>query len=130
MDKAQEAKRKWNLEGNAGNKKSSSIFVGNLLDVAKDIGIVVKDGNLGVVEQMLETDSSRCRNRELQCLHKDCNVNPGSGLGAEFKVGNDVQASSSDQQHTRNGDVNKDDLEKNHGWSVVDNRKKNKKKKK
>lgn len=134
MDKAQEVKRKWNLEDNVGTKKSSSSSISNvdLLSVAKDIGIVLKDGNPEVVNQMIAIDSSRRRDRERQCQHPGCGSASGSGLNPEDNVENPTQINKTSNQQTRNRFGDAEDLifDQEKGWSIVGNKKKNKKKKK
>lgn len=61
MDKAQDSKRKWNLDDNPGiNSKSQSyVSVVLLQSVAKDIGIAGLDGNPKVLDNMISLDNQR-----------------------------------------------------------------------
>jgi uncharacterized protein (UPF0548 family) len=84
LENAQDFKRKWNLEDNAGiNKKSSktlAISENLLLSVAKDIGIGIEDGN-PILQKMVELDSNRVIYMEAKCSHQDCvgkNLEKGS----------------------------------------------------
>lgn len=61
LDKAQEFKRKWNLEDNAGKKKSTvNITTHRLTDIAKEFGITLEDGNVELVKQLIKIDRDRC----------------------------------------------------------------------
>lgn len=73
MEKAQEAKRKWNLDEKTGNlTKNSKISKTLLISVAKDIGLDVMDGNPDIVEAMIELDCSRIAASELNCTIPNC----------------------------------------------------------
>lgn len=117
MEKAQEAKRKWNMEENASNKKLSIVTsAARLLSVAKDIGVVVQDGNPDLVNQMLEVDNKRSKDSMLQCKHIPCCGASDLGTGAEDNMENSIQVISlnsvqiisPDRQHTRTGNVDQD----------------------
>jgi hypothetical protein len=131
MDKAQEMKRKWDLGNNEGNKKSyKPISSDHLLSVAKDIGVVIQDGNAGVVSAMLELDSNRSKDCDLHCKHPECCPSSDTGLDIEESLDKVDQSVDSTVQPTRTGDAVEilEDQEK--GWSKVGRRKKNKKNKK
>jgi hypothetical protein len=73
LDKAQEAKRKWNLEDKTSNlPKSSSLSKPILLSIAKDIGLELGDGNPDIVDKMLELDPSRNAASKLYCNIASC----------------------------------------------------------
>lgn len=109
-------------------KKYSSISAVDLLTVAKDIGIVLKDGNPDIVNHMIEIDSTRSRDREMHCNHTACCSTSDSGISAGDNI--EAKIDRTDQQHPRNGDVGVEGVDQEQGQSLVDNRKKNKKKKK
>lgn len=87
-----------------------------LLSVAKDIGVVVQDGNPDLVNQMLEVDNKRSKDSMLQCKHIPCCGSSNSGMGAEDNMENSIQVISPnfvqiispDRQHTRTGNVDQD----------------------
>jgi len=91
MDKAQEAKRKWNLEDRTGNK-SSRVSKSTLLSVAKDIGLDVGDGNPDLLDTMIELDSSGTTANEVNCKNQGC-VGPNTSA-----VSDSVIVISSDDQ--------------------------------
>lgn len=72
---AQDFKRKWNLEDNKGiNHKTHnipSISKNLLVSVAKDIGVVVEDGN-PILDNLVELDNSRMADNIARCKHVSC----------------------------------------------------------
>jgi len=54
---------------------------------------------------MIEIDSNRSRDSELQCKHNSCCVASDSGMGVEERIENLAQTVSPDKQHTRTGSV-------------------------
>lgn len=64
------------MENNAGKNKSSShslsVSKNLLLNVAKEVGIVVEDGN-PILDTMISLDHSRPSNFAAVCGHNSCN---------------------------------------------------------
>jgi hypothetical protein len=70
MEKAQEAKRKWNLDDKTGNKKPTNLSKNHLLSIAKEISLVGMDENPNLVDDMLDLDSSRTAASRINCSLK------------------------------------------------------------
>lgn len=90
-EKAQELKKKSNLEIPKGITKIPSISRASLLSVATEIGLVVEDGNpsnSSVLDNMLAIDKERHTLSVNSCPNSLCSVN-------------DIPAGSSDQQMDR-----------------------------
>jgi len=79
MEKAQDAKRKWNLDDKTG--KNTKISKPLLIYVAKEIGLVNLDGNPEDIDSMLDLDSSRTAASQLNRKVSSC----GSMHGVEKK---------------------------------------------
>jgi hypothetical protein len=79
MEKAQDAKRKWNLDDKTG--KNTNISKPLLINVAKEIGLVNLDGNPEDIDSMLDLDSSRTAASQLNRKVSSC----GSMHGVEKK---------------------------------------------
>ena len=79
---------------------------------------------------MIEIDSNRSRDSELQCKHNSCRGAYDSGMGAEEMIENLAQTVSPDKQHTRTGSVENEIVDQEQGWSKVGPREKNKNNKK
>ena len=115
MDKAQEAKRKWNLDDKTG--KTSKISKPLLLFVAKDIGLEVMDGDPNLVECMIQLDCSRNADSKLICKHPSCN----KVLSPEKEINLD-KPSSSNENHShslvcQNRNSDKAEANSELGWS-------------
>ena len=97
-----------------------------MLSIAKDIDVVIQDGNAGVVDKMLELDYKRSKDSELLYKHNKCCPSSDLGMDAQGNVGNMAQIVDNIKQPTRTGiaEVEIEDQEK--GWSKVGPRKKNK----
>ena len=67
LDKAQEFKRKWNLESNAGinAKAQNHVSKALLISVAKDLDVVGVDGNPQVLDRMIALDRQRSLDNHL-----------------------------------------------------------------
>lgn len=74
MEKAQKAKRKWNLDDKTGKAKNTKISKPLLLSVAKEVGLELLDGNPDSVEIMLELDNSRNTVSKASCKVPNCDV--------------------------------------------------------
>lgn len=128
MEKTQEAKRKWNLDDKPGNaSKTSKISKPLLLSVAKNIDLIVPDGDPDVVESMIQLDCSRNANSKKNCTHSSCShsVSPGKAcLTDKASSSKDSLPTSPDCQ---DGNADNLDNDQEAGWSKVGPRKKNKK---
>ena len=130
LEKAQEMKGRWNLEDKTGKtNRNPKISKSLLISVAKDVGLDLMDGDPGCIDGMLELDCSRNAASKLNCNIQEC----GYDGSLENKDKSDmVSTSRSSSTHVKNcqdgnpdGDVTDQEL----GWSKVENKKKNKKKK-
>lgn len=131
LDKAQDVKRKWNLEDNQGNKiTSNNVSTDLLLSIAKDIGVVLQNGNSDLMQQMIEIDNTRSKASILECKHDSCRGSSDLGLGIQEHLVTAAQFNSPNEQHTRTGDVDIGTIDQEQGWSKVGSSKKNKKYKK
>lgn len=130
LDKAQEAKRKRNLERNDGKKKTSvSGNSDSLLQVAKEIGIDFVIGNSNIVSQMIDLDNRRSKTSKVECKVSGCGSSPNTGLVVENLGPQSDNSSKTPTQTNRivGAEMEEDILEK--GWSKVGPRKKNRRKK-
>lgn len=129
MAKAQEAKRKWNLNDNTGKKSYSNVVSANLLlSVAKDIGIDVMDGNPDLLQNMIDLDDSRSKNYKVECKYKDCCRPAEPGLVVEDSVIASVNNGRSPPNAVRTDSNDLDDIDQELGWSKVGPKKKARKK--
>jgi hypothetical protein len=128
LDKAQEFKRKWNLEGNVGIKSKSQKHVSKslLISVANDLNIVGVDGNPQVLDRMIELDSQRSLDNNLMENSKVCPkpTNPGLDLVDKDKVQGDKDLTPLKNMDERLPDHLETDQEAD--WSKVGPRKKRK----
>lgn len=78
MENAQDFKRKWNLEDNAGISKNPSkshvVSKKLLISMSKDIGIGIEDGN-PILDKMVDLDSIRIADMQAKCSHSGCSSN-------------------------------------------------------
>jgi hypothetical protein len=133
MDNAQEFKRKWNLEDNKGIKHKTSNIPSTskdlLASVAKDIGIVVEDGN-PILDKMVELDSSRMADNIAECKQVSCSCKvlvPEIGTQDTGTKMNKPFVSPKNSGQNGNSDNQVDSQEM--GWSTVGPKKKNRKRK-
>lgn len=129
VEKAQEVKRKWNLDDKTGKiTKNSKISKPLLISVAKDIGLDFLDGNPYYVETMVELECSRTAASKLNCSLQGCNNTISLGQTDKTEITSSSTISQSPVNNCQDGnpDIQKTDQEM--GWSKVENRKKDKKK--
>jgi hypothetical protein len=84
MDKAQEFKRKWTLEGNTGktSKSHNNTSKSKLLSVANELDIVGVDGNPQVLDRMISLDNQRSLDRKVEnSCSTSTSTNTGMSLG-------------------------------------------------
>ena len=78
LENAQDFKREWNLEDNAGISKnpfkSHVVSKKLLIYVAKDIGIGIEDGN-PILDKRVDLDSIRIADMQAKCSHSGCSSN-------------------------------------------------------
>ena len=131
MECAQEFKRKWYLEDNAGISKKPTkphpVSKNLLLSVAKDIGIDIEDGH-PVLDKMVQLDLDRMGEMFSKGSHASCSSKADtSSLGSQVNSNNmdgDINTPEKSDQDG-NPDLSKEDQEL--GWSKVGPRRKNKK---
>jgi hypothetical protein len=82
LDKAQEFKRKWNLESNAGinAKAQNHVSKALLVFVAKDLNAVGVDGNPQVLDRTIALDRQRSLDNHLGNNNKVCPNSTNSGV--------------------------------------------------
>lgn len=131
LDKAQDFKRKWNLEDNAGKKKKTNVDITahRLTDIAKEVGITLEDGNPDLVNQLINIDKDRCMTSKLECKHSSC-CSSSTGVVRQEESSKQPHQEASTPKHTRISDASLEELELEQGWSKVGPRKKNRRKKK
>lgn len=124
MDKAQEFKRKWNLEGNTGNNSKSQNIVSKtlLISIAQDFDIVGVDGNPYVLDRMISLDRQRSLDNQVESSVSS-STNPGLGL-----LHNINEPGDKDLTPVKNSSIILDDpleTDQEKGWSKVGPKTKN-----
>lgn len=142
MEKAQEAKRKWNLDDKTG--KNTKISKPHLISVAMEIGLANLDGNPDEIDAMLELDSSRHAASQVNCKFSGCDsrhdigrsklfdANAGSSQVVSSKnddASTSYDSASLDDKSIQNGNSEAAKLDQGGGWSVVGKKKRKKTKK-
>lgn len=125
LEKAQDLKRKYDLEDNKGNKH---ISCSSLLSVATEIGLVVEESNpqsRNLLASILALEKSRNEAGTSSCHNTSCSDSTGN-LASEDRVSGQGGTPGAPKNH-KHEDRDGDDLEK--GWTRVGPKKKNKKKK-
>ena len=131
MECAQEFKRKWYLEDNAGISKKPTkphpVSKNLLLSVAKDIGIDIEDGH-PVLDKMVQLDLDRMGDTFSKGSHAGCSSKAATSiLGSQVNSNNLDGVFNTNEKSDQDGnpDLSKEDQEL--GWSKVGPRRKNKK---
>lgn len=82
MDKAQEFKRKWNLEDNTSktSKTQHKSTKAKLISIANDLNIVGVDGNPNVLDRMISLDEQRTMNNKNSKNSSSLTASTSTGL--------------------------------------------------
>jgi hypothetical protein len=125
LEKAQDLKRKHDLEDNKGIKQISS---SSLLSVATEIGLSFEEGNpqtISMLDNMIALEVSRNNTVIDKCQHDGCS-NSSSSVEVLFKGGGQGGIPGTpEKQYPRS----EDSEEVEEGWTKVGKKKKNRKKK-
>lgn len=88
VEKAQEAKRKWNLEDWDGKtNKFSTISAAQLSSIASNIDVVLQDGNPSLINHMMELDLERNKTSVGECKQSFCSsLSDSDPIGAGKQI--------------------------------------------
>jgi hypothetical protein len=125
LEKAQETKRKWNLDDNSGN--SSKISKPLLISVAKDIGLDIGDGDPKLLDGMVQLDCGRIANSKHICKHPSCCKELPPGKEPILDVPSSSTNVQSNNSAEQNGNSEPAVDESELGWSMVGPKKKGRK---
>jgi len=128
MGKAQEAKRKWNLDDRTGiPTKNSKVSKPLLLSVAKDIGLEILDGDPDLVECMVQLDCSRNADSKLNCTHTSCSKSLSPSKECLADPGSSSRENQNLDLYCQDGNADNQETDQEAGWSKVGPKKKSKK---
>lgn len=96
--------------------------------MAKDIGLVIVDGNSTLVDDMIELDCSRIAASELNCKHASCS-DPSSSKECPSSSAEFVSTITNTPDQVQDGNPENLMTDQEKGWSKVGPRKKKKNRK-